>query len=341
MEHHELAVELEKHRRIDHAKFEKLNEKIETLGHKLHEAGHTGESKMSEVRNVFEPGFGYGGGGAMGSAGGGLGGGAIGGFLGAALGNGGFGFGNNRNGGYGGGDYVTPMQLQTATGSIIDANQNTTLLQAVGETKASIPVAAQGTQLYVANAMSDLRSHLGQVENSLTAGQMAINKNVSDAIASSLASQNNINVNVLQSAAATREAVNANGTANLIATKDSQFALAAAIVADGEKTRAMLVAQNEAALRTEITALQIRLQDQQAQSLARGTEVNVTQTVNQNQAQAQAQLQAQRQEIVLGNIWSRLDGMQQAIATNSNMIIGNTGAVATGPNTANPVNVRT
>lgn len=317
-------MELHEHELASQRRFERLHQAIKEKP----------MSETSETKNYFDSG-----GGAGMGLGAGLGGGLLGGVLGGAL-LGGNGFGNNR-GNWGGDGVVTPMQLASSTASIIDSNQNTTLLQAVGETKAAIPVAAQGTQLFVANSMSDLRSHLGQVENSLTAGQMAINKNVSDAIASSLASQNVINTNVLQSAAITREAVNANGTANLIATKDSQFAIAAAIVSDGEKTRAMLVAQNEAALRTEITALQIRLQDQRADSLARGTEVNVTQTVNQNQAQAQAQLQAQQQAIVLGNIWERLNGMQQAIATNSNMIIGNTGAVATGPNTANPVNVRT
>lgn len=333
MEVSELEQRLMQHRKHDNARFDELTQRVNALDGKK-------DGTMSEVRNVFEPGFGYGGG--MGSAGGGLGGGALGGFLGAAIGNGGFGFGNNNRNGYGvDGGVVTPMQLASSTASIIDANQNTTLLQAVGETKAAIPVAAQGTQLYVANAMSDLRSHLGQVENSLSAGQMAINKNVSDAIASSLASQNSINMNVSAQGSATRESVNAQGTANLMATKDAQYAIAAAITSDGEKTRAMLVAQNEAALRTEITALQIRLQDQRADALARGTEVNVTQTVNQNQAQAQAQLQAQRQEVVLGNIWERLNGMQQAIATNSNMIIGNSGAVASGPQTSNPINVRT
>lgn len=282
--------------------------------------------------NVFESG------GGMGAAGGGIGGGALGGFLGAAIGNGGFGIGGNR-GGFNEG-VVTPMQLQTATGSIIDANQNTTLLQAVGDIKGAIPLAATQTALGISQGVNEVRSHLGQVENVLVAGQANINNSIATAIASSLASQNNINMNVSAQGAAVRETVNLQGTANLIATKDAQFALAAAIVSDGEKTRAMLVAQNEAALRNEVTALQIRLSETQNEARARGTEVNVTQTVNQNQAQAQAQAQQQQQAILLGNIWHRLDGMQQAIATNSNMIIGNTGAVATGPNTANPVNVR-
>lgn len=55
----------------------------------------------------------------------------------------------------------------------------------------------------------------------------------------------------------------------------------------------------------------------------------------------QAQAQQQQQAILLGNIWERLNGMQNAIATNSNLIVGNTGATTTGAQTANPVNVRT
>ena len=93
-------------------------------------------------------------------------------------------------------------------------------------------------------------------------------------------------------------------------------------------------------MRNEITALQIRLQEQQAASTARGTEVNVTQQVNQVQAQAQAQQQQQQQLILLNTIAGHLVGLQNAVATNSNLIVGNTGAVATGPQTANPVNVR-
>lgn len=298
-------------------------------------------SDSPQIKNIFEPAnpmaygnMGYG----AGAAGlGGAGGAALGALFGSALGGNGGLFGNRG----GNAEYVTPMQLASSTASIIDSNQNTTLLQAVGDTKAAIPVAAQGTQLYVANAMSDLRSHLGQVENSLSAEQMAINKNVSDAIASSLASQNMINMNVLQSAAITREAVTASGTANLIATKDAATANALAVANSTKEIIAALNEQNTANLQRQLTVAEQALLETRAESRARGTEVNVTQTVNQNQLQMQAQQQQQRLEVTLGNIWERMNSMQNAIATNSNMIIGNTGAVATGPNTANPVNVRT
>lgn len=85
------------------------------------------------------------------------------------------------------------------------------------------------------------------------------------------------------------------------------------------------------------------LAEQRAEGRARGTEVTVTQTVNQNQLQLQAQQQQQQQQqaILLNQLCTLVGGLQNAVATNSNLIVGNTGAVATGPQTANPVNVRT
>lgn len=59
-------------------------------------------------------------------------------------------------------------------------------------------------------------------------------------------------------------------------------------------------------------------------------------TQNQNQLQFQAQAQALSQVAA-----ALVEVNQLARATNQNLIIGNTGAVGTGPQTANPVNVRT
>jgi hypothetical protein len=72
--------------------------------------------------------------------------------------------------------------------------------------------------------------------------------------------------------------------------------------------------------------------------------LNVEQNVNQAQAQNQEQQQAQEQgffpalrnsvEGFIGRVPS-----QVAIARNQNVVVGNTGAVATGPQNATPVNV--
>lgn len=79
----ELEDRLVKHRMHDNARFEELTKRVNALDGKK-------DGNMSEVRNVFEPGFGTGGTNAGWGAG-------IGGLIGAAIGNGGFGgFGNNR-----------------------------------------------------------------------------------------------------------------------------------------------------------------------------------------------------------------------------------------------------
>lgn len=309
-------------------------QRFETLCEHIHE---TKEHSMStpEVRNIFETG-GMGGAGA--GLGAGLGGGLLGGILGGAL-LGNNGILGNRHGGYGG-DVVTPMQLQTATGSIIDANQNTAVLQGLGDIKAAVPLAEAQVQLAIAQAQAGITQTLGQTENALLLGQTAINKNVTDAIAASLASQNNINVNVLTQGSATREAVASYGVANLTATKDAQFATQVAISNSTKEILAALNDQNTANLQRQLTVAEQALLEQRAEGRARGTEVNVTQTVNQNQMQLQAQQQQQQQAILLNNLCQHVMGLQNAVATNSNLIIGNTGATTTGPQTANPVNVR-
>ena len=305
------------------------------------------EPKMTEhVKNIFnsEPAGGAGilpmlggnWGGVGAGAGAGLGAGLLGGILGGVL--------LNRGGLLGGGEgvnHVTPTQLANTTSSIIDANQNTVLLQAVGDVKAAVPLAEAQVQLALAGQAADLNRAIGASENLLVQGQAGINKNISDAIASSLASQNNINVNVLTSANSTKEAVALYGNANLVATKDAATAAALAVANSTKEIIAALNDQNTANLQRQLAVAENALLEQRAESRARGTEVNVTQTVNQNQLQMQQQQQQQQQLILLNHLATVIGGLQNAVATNSNLIVGNTGAVGTGPQTANPVNVRT
>lgn len=284
------------------------------------------ECEMSDVKNYFAttpyaapvaaaP---YGGGYGLGGGDGGL--------LALALLGGGLGFGGRRD--HDRNDCASTDQLQTATGSIIDAGQNTAIMSTLAGISAAIPLAEAQVQLALAGSTGEIRSHLGQVENGILIGQTAINKNVSDAIAASLASQNNINVNVLTQGSATREAVNAMGVANLTATANS--------------TKEILAAINEtnmANLQRQLAVAESALLETRAESRARGTEVTVTQTVNQNQLQLQAQAQAQAQAIAIDRLCQHVMGLQNAVATNSNLIVGNTGATTTGAQSANPINV--
>lgn len=259
-----------------------------------------GESNMAQALDVQELG------GMGGIGGGGLGAGLIGGLLGGVL------FGRNGLRGDGGGEgCVTPSQLTAALAGVQDTQMNTAVLQQLGAIQASVPLAESQVQLALAGSTA------------------TINKNVTDAIAASLASQNNINVNVLQTS-----------TANLMATKDAQAAISSIVKDDGEKTRALITAQNEANLQRQLAVAEATLAEQRAEFRSRANEINITQTVNQNQAQVQAQAQQQQQAILLATVCDRLNGLQNAVATNSNLIVGNTGAVATGAQTANPVNVK-
>lgn len=289
--------------------------------------------EAAHIKNIFEPGMGMGGAGLLGG-GAGLGAGLIGGALGGAL------FRNGLGGwggeGFRGHDCVTPMQLASSTASIIDANQNTTLLQAVGDVKAAVPLAEAQVQLALAGAQNALSNQIGQQSISLVQGFSGVQQNISSAQASIIAVGESVKDTVNATSAATQLAI-ANSIAQGL---QNTNVIVTAVRDDGDKTRALIVAQNEAGLRNEITALQIRLQEQQNESRARGTEVNVTQNVAQNQAQAQAQQQQQQQAILLNHLCTVVGGLQNAVATNSNLIVGNTGAVATGTQTANPVNVR-
>lgn len=340
----DVAMQLAAHERIMQDRYEHLEHGLK----KLESAESAEGAKMSTV-NVENPmggllpmmmGGNWGGSSTAGAVGGGLGAGVLGGILGGAL------LGGNGNGllGNRGGDVVggvTPAQLQAGLNGVTAANDTTALMQGIADIKASVPLAEAQVQLALAGSTSEIRSHLGAVENALVSGQANINKGIAEGIAASLASQNNINQNVLASAAATREAVSLNGTANLIATKDAQYATGVAISNSTKEILAALTAQNMADLQRQLAVAESALLDERSRGRSKETEINVTQTVNQNQQQMQVQAQQQQQAILLNNLLMAVGGLQSAVATNTNMVIGNTGAVATGPQSQNPINVRT
>ena len=284
------------------------------------------------VKNIFEAG----GGGGMG---GGLGAGLIGGVLGGALlGNRGGLLGNNGGGVEG---IVTPTQLTAALAGVTETQNNTAIMGQLSAISAAIPYSQGQIQLGLAATESSL-TNLGNASNVANLqGHFALATRVSDSTATLLASQNMINSNVMAEGSKTRETVTNFGVANLTATKDAQYANALAVAASTKEILAALNAQNTDNLQRQLTVAEQALLETRAESRARGTEVNVTQTVNQAQAQNQAQQQMQDQRLILAQLCAAVGGLQSAVATNSNMIIGNTGAVGTGPQTANPVNVRT
>lgn len=284
-----------------------------------HKHKEEGETSMAQGLDLQE----IGGGGGFG--GGGIGGGLLGGILAGALFGGGLG--NRRNDGEG---CVTPSQLTAALAGVQDTQMNTAVIQTLGAIQGAIPAAEGQVQLALAQAQGQLSNQMGQQSLAVAQGF----GNTAQAISSSQAA-------IIAVGESVKDAVNANGAANMIATKDAGAASLAAIASSTNLILTALKDQEITNLNRQLTISELRNAEDRAEARARGTEVTVTQTVNQNQMQLQAQAQAQQQAVVLGNIWERLNGMQNAIATNSNLIVGNSGATTTGPQTSAPVNVRT
>jgi hypothetical protein len=262
-------------------------------------------------------------------AGAGLGAGLLGGILGGALL-------GNRGGLLGNGAVaeaavgVTPAMLSASLVGVTDALQNTTVMQSLGDIKASIPLAEGQSQLALAQAQAAVVNQINLGTMATINGQSLINKNVSDAIAASLASQTSI-----------KESVAAYGVANLNATKDAQFSIATIVKDDGEKTRALITSNAISELQRQLTVAQSAALEDRLTNRARETEITITNTNTANAQQMQTQAQQQQQTILLNGIFGLMGNLQNAVATNSNLIVGNSGATTTGAQTANPVNVRT
>lgn len=282
-------------------------------------------NEMSERVNFFEGG-GMGAG-AAGFGGAGLGVGAL---LGLALGRGGlFGGGFDGRGNWGGDGCVTPMQLQTATGSIIDAGQNNQIMGMLQGIATSVPVAEGQIQLALSQSQGQMMNQIGQQSLAIAQGFAGQAQNTAQAQAAIIAVGESV-----------KDAVNANGSANLLATQSASAQNLAAIASSTNLILTALKDTEITNLNRQLTVSELRNTEDRAEARARATEVNVTQTVNQNQMQLQAQQQQQQQAILLNQLCAHFATLQNAVATNSNLIVGNTGAVATGPQTANPVNVR-
>jgi hypothetical protein len=172
-----------------------------------------------------------------------------------------------------------------------------------------------------------------------------------------------LSVQVALNTAAVATAVERTGTATALAFKDSailagqnaaaierqvaanQYALSTAIKADGDLTRGMIIANNDAMLNRQLATAQAEIIElrnhEHGNRRQRETEVNVTQTVTQNQNNLQAQQQQQQQFQVLANLSAlvnNLAGDIQAVRqTQSNI---NFGVQGTAGQTASAANTR-
>ena len=260
----------------------------------------------------------------------GMGGGLIGGLvLGSLLRNGGLG----GLGGTGADVGVSQASLAAQLANVTDTLQNTTVMQTLGDIKASVPLAEGQVQLALAGATSDINGNINNAAMGINAnianglqtainGQGAIRKDVSEAIAQSLASQSVI-----------KETVLTTGANNLQATLNAKFELAQVIQNDGEKTRALITSFENANTQRLLGERQDQINELLAEGRRRddrhGIEINMNNTQNQNQLQFQAQAQA------LNNISTGvMAALQNIQATNQAINIG-------GLQTANPTNTNT
>jgi hypothetical protein len=270
-------------------------------------------------------GGGYGGAGA--GAGAGLGAGLLGGVLAGALFNGGGfgGIGGNR----GGGDFVTQASLQAAlNGQTANSNSNA-ILQNLATIQAEIPASECRVQLAVAASQNAIQAQ--HTTQSLAAASLAAGTNgLISATGADITNQIRNNTDALASQLNSLQIQGAQQT----------FALNSAIRDDGDKTRSLINSINDATLNRIITNQANEIIELKGDKNFASSGLNITQTVNQAQAQAQQQQQQQQILFTLGQIIPVLGNLQNAVATNSNMIIGNTGASTTGAQTANPVNVK-
>lgn len=308
MEVHELAALLHAHEQKSEHRFNQQTELKMT--------------EPVEVKNIFQPGMLPAGAGGFGNDG-------MGGLLALAL------LGGGLNGRRGDNDCtVATTALSNAGFDGINHNINTLglgltnqltqgftnqnsldIMAKLGSIEGAIPLAEAQVQLALAGSTA-----------TITAGQAITNKGISDAIAASLASQNNINVNVLQQGAATREAVASYGVANLTATKDAQFATAAAIAASTKEVLAALNEQNVANLQRQLTVAETALLERNAALRARETEINITNTntatAQQVQVQGQQQQQLQFMAQLVAEVRNLANDVQVVRQTQSNVNFG-------------------
>lgn len=230
----------------------------------------------------------------------GLGGGLIGGvLLGALLG---------RNGGlFGGGntDGAAAVGLQSS----IDTN---TILQSLGDIKASVPLAEAQVQLALAGQSANLNNQINAANIANLEGQGSIRANIS-----------------LQTQALTEQiaAVGNQADRNL-------FQISQTIINDGEKTRALITSNQISELQRLAAERQDEIIELRAErnreSDRHGIEINMINNQNQNQLQFQQQAQ------VLNTLANALvDVSQVARATNQAINIGS------GRQEANPTNSAT
>lgn len=271
-------------------------------------------------------GMGYGGGGwgHDGFGGGGMLGGLL---VGALLGRGGFGT------GFGAGGF--PVGVPEFGGfrhgrCCDDDNQviETAILSKLGEVQGAIPQVALQTQNQICEST-------GEINLSTAQQTLFLASEVSRAALGAQQGFASVKDSVQNSAAVT----NANIAAATAAINVGTLQTAISIRDDGDKTRALISQIDRDNLNRQLSDANNLIAElkfgREADHRQHGIEIQMINNQNQNQLQFQAQAQG------IGFLQHCLNDVGQvAKATNQNVLVGNQGVTATGPQTANPTNVR-
>jgi hypothetical protein len=261
-------------------------------------------------------------GGAMGT---GLGAGLVGGLLGTAL------FGRR---GLGGGDDIvgTPATL-TGVESIVN---NAAIMSQLADVKAAIPLAEAQVQLALSGAQMDLNNSISQSTGSVIGSISSFESSVMQ----NLNMQTQMNQKGFSDNAA---ATVAQGTANLLATKDASilaernsWLLNQAITNDGDKTRALIQSIDKTNDSRLITSLANEVSELRNEGRLRGVEGNITisntNTANAVAQQQQAQQQQQQLAVLGANLqalWAQNQHIQQGVLNiGSGTVSGNSQTAA-------------
>jgi hypothetical protein len=217
-----------------------------------------------------------------------------------------------NNGNLFGGDGAGAGALGATLRNPPEQNQaNMDLMQAIGAVDKSVAVSTAAMEASQANQTIGLTNQFNSTTGSLAGRIEGVKDAVNGNSVALMQQLNAVNTQVLQ-------------TAN-----DTQTA----VYNDGDKTRALITAQYEAALNRQLSdanaaviALQSRFENAER---ARGIEVTTTNNINQMQQQTQQQQQ-------YGQLYNALWGIAQNIsATNQAINVGS------GTQTANPLNNNT
>lgn len=217
---------------------------------------------------------------------------------------------------------------QASINGLRDGLNTNAVLGTLGDIKSAIPLSVCEVNLAMAGQTDQLSRTITNGQTALMQGQAALQ--LAEAT-STAAIQNNI-CSTAQTLLAGQAAINTN-------IDRTGMTIVNAIRDDGNATRALITENVIQALRDDKVILSnelAELRNERNRDRDRhGLEINMIN--NQNQNQLQQQQQQQQLNLISHHLFGL--GNQIARATNSNVIVGNTGATTTGTQTANPTNV--